>query len=115
MKTCPRCARTYPDAESFCEVDGNALTATSGAVGTAKMVDGREGPIECPVCGGKAEPGEVMCNFCGARLPVSGDAEPAGGPGPAPGHRTDPAAPRDLYSRSGQTDRDRIYAADSAR
>ncbi len=83
MKTCPRCARTYPDAESFCEVDGNALTATSGAVGTAKMVDGREGPIECPVCGGKAEPGEVMCNFCGARLPVSGDAEPAGGPGPA--------------------------------
>ncbi len=83
MKTCPRCARTYPDAESFCEVDGTALTATSGAVGTAKMVDGREEPIECPVCGGKAEPGELMCNFCGARLPVSGGAEPASGPAPA--------------------------------
>jgi TonB family protein len=24
--------------------------------------------IECPVCGGKAEPGELICNFCGARL-----------------------------------------------
>ncbi|MGH7935011.1 MAG: BON domain-containing protein [Candidatus Binataceae bacterium] len=24
--------------------------------------------IECPVCGGKAEPGEVICNFCGTRL-----------------------------------------------
>ncbi len=47
------------------------------------MVDGREEPIECPVCGGKAEPGEVMCNFCGARLPVSGGAEPASGPAPA--------------------------------
>jgi TonB family protein len=82
MKTCPRCARTYPDAESFCEVDGTALTAASGAAGTANMVDGHEEPIECAVCGGKAEPGEVMCNFCGARLPGSVGAEPAGGPAP---------------------------------
>ncbi|HVA84148.1 MAG TPA: TonB family protein [Candidatus Binataceae bacterium] len=83
MKTCPRCARTYPDAESFCEVDGTALTVAPAAVGTAKMVDAREEAIECPVCGGKAEPGELMCNFCGARLPVSGGAEPAGSPAPA--------------------------------
>jgi TonB family protein len=91
MKTCPRCAKTYPDAESFCEVDGTALT--SGAVATAKMEDGREEPIECPVCGGKAEQGELICNFCGARLPVSGGAEPAGGPAPAQGARPAPRRP----------------------
>jgi len=72
MKTCPQCARTYPDAESFCEADGTALVpAAAGASGTARMTGATEAPIECPVCGGKAEPGEVMCNFCGARLPVS--------------------------------------------
>ena len=70
MKTCPRCARNYPDAESFCEADGTALVASAGAAGTSKMADAPELPIECPVCGGKAEPGELMCNFCGARLPV---------------------------------------------
>ena len=26
------------------------------------------GVIECPACGGKAEPGELICNFCGTRL-----------------------------------------------
>jgi TonB family protein len=26
------------------------------------------GEVECPVCGGKAQPGEVICNFCGTRL-----------------------------------------------
>jgi TonB family protein len=85
MKTCPRCARSYPDAESFCEADGTALVASAGAAGTTKMADAPELPIECPVCGGKAEPGELMCNFCGARLPVSGDAAAAGGPAPARG------------------------------
>ena len=85
MKTCPSCNRSYPDAESFCESDGTALVSAVGAAGTAKMVDPREEPIECPVCGGKAEPGELMCNFCGARLPVSGAAAPAGGPAPARG------------------------------
>ena len=90
MKICPRCAKNYPDAESFCEVDGTSLVAAAGAAGTAKMVDAPEGvvaeaPIECPVCGGKAEPGELMCNFCGARLPVSSGAAPAGGSGPVRG------------------------------
>ena len=98
MKTCPRCARTYPDAESFCEDDGTALIATSGDAGTANTVDGREEPIECAVCGGKAEPGEVMCNFCGARLPASAGAEPASSPPPppprAPRVRTDHQQPR---------------------
>ncbi|HVA41230.1 MAG TPA: TonB family protein [Candidatus Binataceae bacterium] len=85
MKTCPRCARSYPDAESFCEADGTALTAAAGAAGTAKMADASEAAIECPVCGGKAEPGELMCNFCGARLPVSGAAASAGRPAPEGG------------------------------
>jgi TonB family protein len=81
MKTCPRCARTYPDAESFCEADGTALVAAGGAPVTAKMAD-IEPQIECPVCGGRAEPGELICNFCGARLP---GAEPIAAPGPARG------------------------------
>ena len=84
MKTCPRCARTYPDAESFCETDGTALVAAAGAPVTAKMAD-LEPQIECPVCGGRAEPGELICNFCGARLPVSGGAEPTAAPRPARG------------------------------
>jgi TonB family protein len=85
MKTCPRCGRTYPDAESFCEADGTALVSAQGSPVTAKMADAGEQPIECPVCGGKAEPGELICNFCGARLPVSGGAEPTAAPGPARG------------------------------
>jgi TonB family protein len=85
MKTCPRCARTYPDAESFCEADGTALVAAAGAPITSRMADAEGASIECPVCGGKAEPGEVICNFCGARLPVSGGAEPIAAPGPARG------------------------------
>ncbi len=87
MKTCPRCARTYPDSESFCEVDGTALTAGSSAAqaeqGTTPM-DEAEGAIECPVCGGKAQPGELVCNFCGARLvPDTGAGAMGGAPGQA--------------------------------
>ncbi len=93
MKTCPRCARSYPDDESFCETDGTALTPSAAAAGTAKMADAREQQIECPVCGGKAEPDELMCNFCGARLPVSGGAPPAGGPASARGAALGGAAP----------------------
>ncbi len=85
MKTCPRCAKSYPDAESFCEADGTALVAASAAPATAPMGEAGEGAIECPVCGGKAEPGELMCNFCGARLPVSAGAPPVTEPAPASG------------------------------
>src|ERR1700688_4043419 len=92
MKICPKWGRSFPAAESFCEADGSALTTAAGAVGTSKMGDTSEAAIECPVCGGKAEPGELMCNFCGARLPVSGAAAPAAGPaaarGAAPGTAT---------------------------
>jgi len=49
------------------------------------MADAPQAPIECSVCGGKAEPGELMCNFCGARLPVSEGAASAGDPAPARG------------------------------
>ena len=27
MKRCPRCDRTYPDSEKFCDADGTALVA----------------------------------------------------------------------------------------
>jgi len=63
MKKCPSCNRTYPDTETFCETDGVALIKADPA-----FVEGESGPRECPVCGGRAEPGEVICNFCGARL-----------------------------------------------
>jgi TonB family protein len=84
MKTCPRCARSYPDAESFCEADGTALV-TASAPATAPMGEMDDSAIECPVCGGRSEPGELMCNFCGARLRGSAGAAPAGAPTPVRG------------------------------
>ncbi|HJU09781.1 MAG TPA: hypothetical protein VJ728_02830, partial [Candidatus Binataceae bacterium] len=81
MKSCPRCGKQYPDTERFCESDGTGLVATAnlpGARQTTVMSD--ETPadqlVECPVCGGKALPGEVRCNFCGARLRAD-EVEPA--------------------------------------
>jgi TonB family protein len=85
MKTCPRCGKTYPDSETFCEADGTALTSGTAPGGrrTTVMTDDPEsgdgGVIECPVCGGKAQPGEVICNFCGTRL-VSAAGEAAAAP-----------------------------------
>ena len=74
MKRCPRCEKTYPDSETFCDVDGTALVPTGPAF--AESAGGDEGQqIECPVCGGKAQPGELICNFCGARLGVESAAE----------------------------------------
>jgi len=88
MKTCPRCARKYPDSESFCETDGTALVA-GPAPRTSLMPETAtaEPPIECPVCGGKAEPGEVVCNFCGAKLVQDEVAAPTGGAAGAAGRR----------------------------
>ena len=63
MKTCPRCNRTYPDSENFCEADSTQLVSTP-----AFTQQSASAVVECPVCGGKAEPGEIICNFCGARL-----------------------------------------------
>lgn len=69
MKTCTRCAKTYPDSEKFCETDGTLLVpvGTAGAPAAKPGNPGAEA-LECPVCGGKAEPGEAICNFCGTRL-----------------------------------------------
>src|SRR5258705_8496908 len=86
MKRCPRCDKTYPDSETFCEADGTALVSAGPAFSESagNPAGGGAGEvIECPVCGGRAEPGELICNFCGARLPVSGGAEPTAAPGPA--------------------------------
>jgi TonB family protein len=74
MKRCPRCEKTYPDSETFCDADGTALVQAGPAF--AESTGGDEGQqIECPVCGGKAQPGELICNFCGARLGVESAAE----------------------------------------
>ncbi|HUY38309.1 MAG TPA: TonB family protein [Candidatus Binataceae bacterium] len=70
MKRCPSCDKTYPDSETFCETDGTALVGADPAF----VQGGAGGGVECPVCGGKAEPGEVICNFCGARLAGEGTA-----------------------------------------
>ncbi len=68
MKICPRCEKTYPDSESFCETDGSALIAKGPAFAAPGGGSSAGGKVECPVCGGQAEPGEVICNFCGTRL-----------------------------------------------
>ncbi len=75
MKICPRCEKTYPDTESFCETDGSALVSTGPAFAEPGAGSPSSGKVECPVCGGQAEPGEVICNFCGTRL-VPEDAAP---------------------------------------
>ncbi|MGA2411619.1 MAG: TonB family protein [Candidatus Binataceae bacterium] len=102
MKICPSCGKTYPDDERFCDTDGTALVAAaSGARQTAAMPpdpvagSGASGAIECPECGGKAEPGETICNFCGTRLlPDTAGGGPAGatvfGAGAAQGRRLNP-------------------------
>ena len=68
MKRCPRCDKTYPDSETFCEADGTALVGAGPAFSESAGGGGAGEVIECPVCGGKAQPGELICNFCGARL-----------------------------------------------
>jgi len=90
MKSCPRCGKQYPDTEGFCETDGTALAAAGSpadfrattVMAPAQNEPGESStPAECPVCGGKAQPGEVICNFCGTRLAPEPPAEspPPGG------------------------------------
>jgi TonB family protein len=88
MKKCPRCNRTYPDSEGFCEADGSAL-----APATPAFVQGEGEKRECPVCGGKAEPGEVICNFCGARLEEGGPPPPPPAPPGPTSVSPQPSAP----------------------
>lgn len=71
MKRCPECSNMFPDSERFCSSDGAQLVpADSGGRDTVQMPlpDAKEPTVECPVCGGKALPGEELCSFCGARL-----------------------------------------------
>jgi TonB family protein len=72
MKICPRCGKTFPDSERFCETDGTSLVTSAGAARqTAAMPDiaaEGSGAGTCPECGGRTEPGETICNFCGTRL-----------------------------------------------
>ncbi|MBE3603390.1 BON domain-containing protein [bacterium] len=81
MKNCPHCGRSYPDSDTFCEADGSKLVAHGAAIapGAAAVPSaaGDQQAIECPTCGGRAEPGELICNFCGTRL--GGEGEPLTG------------------------------------
>jgi TonB family protein len=89
MKICPQCAKSYPDTEIFCEDDGAKLgnAGTAGGRVTTVMAEDEitAGPNpsggECPVCGGKAQPGELICNFCGTRL--GPEVSTSSTPGPA--------------------------------
>ncbi|HKV54738.1 MAG TPA: TonB family protein [Candidatus Binataceae bacterium] len=90
MKSCPRCRRQYPDSEDFCDIDGTALVASAGApagrgttVMPAQTDASAESSLECPVCGGRAQPGETVCNFCGTRL-VEETQDPPRKPIPPP-------------------------------
>lgn len=74
MKTCPQCAKSYPDSEMFCTDDGAAL---GGNIQSKARITEFVKPSEveaasgvaCPVCGGKAlSAEEEICAFCGARL-----------------------------------------------
>lgn len=80
MKTCPRCNRTYPDSENFCEADSSPLVSAPAFTQQSSSA----GVVECPVCGGKAEPGEIICNFCGARLDQSQPPPPPPTPAKTP-------------------------------
>jgi TonB family protein len=119
MKICPRCGKTYPDDERFCDSDGTALASSAGAGRTVPMAE--SGAAEaaatlCPECGGRAEPGETICNYCGTRLTqdpaptlssagtvYTGAAAQAAAPGTA--HVADPSQFAPAYERdAGFTD-----------
>ncbi|HTY55555.1 MAG TPA: hypothetical protein VMB26_10165, partial [Candidatus Binataceae bacterium] len=58
MKSCPQCARSYPDSEMFCADDGAALVSGPPPSRLTTLVTNPVGEgalgIECPVCGGRA-------------------------------------------------------------
>ena len=89
MKSCPQCAKSYPDAEMFCADDGAGLVSQSGPrAHRTELVTPAAGEqpsgIECLVCGGRAmSPDEEVCAFCGARLRPPGSAPAAAGAAPA--------------------------------
>ncbi len=95
MKTCPQCHKSFPDSERFCDADGSALTADAASTRTTAIAEPTPPAIECPVCGGKAEPGELICNFCGARLADAKASPPAGSA--TPGQLTQTSAGRTTF------------------
>jgi TonB family protein len=108
MNRCPRCERTYPDSEKFCDADGTALVPAGPAFVEAAERESAGGgsQVECPVCGGKAQPGELICNFCGARLGVDSAAETYTPPPPrAPASRKQTTLRRDASTSSRITGR----------
>jgi TonB family protein len=106
MNRCPRCDRTYPDSEKFCDADGTALVPAGPAFVEAAERESGGGQVECPVCGGKAQPGELICNFCGARLGVESAAETYTPPPPrAPTSRKQTTLRRDASTSSRITGR----------
>ena len=86
MKKCPSCNRTYPDNETLCEADGVALV-TAGPAFVESGAPAAGEVVECPVCGGRAEPGEIICNFCGARLTADTETPAATAPPPSASRR----------------------------
>jgi predicted nucleic acid-binding Zn ribbon protein len=79
MKRCPECSKTFPDSERFCSSDGAALVPEESAQRVTTQMPptaAAEPAVECPVCGGKALPGEELCSFCGARLNVADISPP---------------------------------------
>src|SRR5260370_23899993 len=95
MKRCPRCDRSFPDSETFCEADGTALVKTGptfsesagspagAAGGGSPIASDQSGPIECPGCGGQAQPGGLNLKFFGGRVCVGSPGPPDTPPPPA--------------------------------
>ncbi len=123
MKSCPRCGKEYPEGERFCEDDGAALAEGGASIPgrlTSPITDDMapEQSLECPVCGGKALPGEVRCNYCGARLRVDGVEDSSSAPsmrlrnsGAFP-HTGSPSSPPEFANESsdGRTKSHRLLA-----
>lgn len=118
MKICPRCGKTYPDDEQFCESDGTALAGSATAGRTVPEAGAVEtSAIICPECGGRAEPGETICNYCGTRLtPDAGPARASAGTiysgaaGQPAGPGTGPAADPSQFAPA--QDRDAGFTGD---
>jgi TonB family protein len=118
MKSCPQCGKQYPDSEGFCEFDGTALVAAPDLPRgrpTIVMRDeaSAEHGVECPVCGGKALPGETRCNYCGARLPAEGSetARPASSAQAGNSENSDSAAGSSGPQKFGEAP---VYAPEAA-
>src|SRR5216684_427293 len=69
MKHCPECGRTFSAADDFCSEDGAVLIDAGATAAMPEHQAAVTSEIRCPACGGRAEPGEANCAFCGTKLP----------------------------------------------